>query len=272
MARLPPSVVLPHGAPRHHRHHPCTHLAYTHTLTAPAVRRCTGGGGAPAGIAASLPAAPAQPVSAHLAGALCGVAVRRRKPGSPRAGPARRRVSRILAHGHWAPAALARGAWQALQSTPSLPCTSRTLCATPMHVRRCGPRRFEAWSADISATLDKEKETVCLCHHGMRSMQMAQWLVRAACGGRAAARRPPCWARRPPDWPRAVPCTGMTQQLRQPPPPALCLLRCMRGTRPDSPLPACAHSQIGQGFKNVKNVTGGIALYSQAVDPSVPQY
>lgn len=65
--------------------------------------------------------------------------------------------------------------------------------------------QFDSWSPTIASLLDKERETVCLCHHGVRSMQMAQWL-------------------------------------------------------------------IGQGFTNVKNVTGGIALYSQAVDPSVPQY
>jgi rhodanese-related sulfurtransferase len=25
--------------------------------------------------------------------------------------------------------------------------------------------------------LDQEKETVCLCHHGVRSMQASQWLL-----------------------------------------------------------------------------------------------
>ncbi|KAG2429848.1 hypothetical protein HXX76_010630 [Chlamydomonas incerta] len=37
--------------------------------------------------------------------------------------------------------------------------------------------RFSEWSADISTRLDPGKETVVLCHHGVRSMQMAQFLV-----------------------------------------------------------------------------------------------
>ncbi|KAG2437090.1 hypothetical protein HYH02_011349 [Chlamydomonas schloesseri] len=37
--------------------------------------------------------------------------------------------------------------------------------------------RFSEWSPDISSRLDPSKETVVLCHHGVRSMQMAQFLV-----------------------------------------------------------------------------------------------
>ena len=33
------------------------------------------------------------------------------------------------------------------------------------------------WSSDIYTRLDKDIETVVLCHHGMRSAQMCQWLV-----------------------------------------------------------------------------------------------
>lgn len=32
------------------------------------------------------------------------------------------------------------------------------------------------WTGDIHARLDAEKETLVLCHHGMRSAQMCQWL------------------------------------------------------------------------------------------------
>ena len=32
------------------------------------------------------------------------------------------------------------------------------------------------WSPDIYTRLDKEIETLVLCHHGMRSAQMCQWL------------------------------------------------------------------------------------------------
>jgi rhodanese-related sulfurtransferase len=32
------------------------------------------------------------------------------------------------------------------------------------------------WSPDIYIRLDKDIETVVLCHHGMRSAQMCQWL------------------------------------------------------------------------------------------------
>ncbi|PSC73976.1 rhodanese-like domain-containing 12 [Micractinium conductrix] len=50
--------------------------------------------------------------------------------------------------------------------------------------------RFEDWAPSVHSLLDKEKETVCLCHHGVRSQQAAQWLlsqgftnVRNATGG-----------------------------------------------------------------------------------------
>lgn len=35
---------------------------------------------------------------------------------------------------------------------------------------------FAAWSIDIQTRLDREKETIVLCHHGIRSAQMCQWL------------------------------------------------------------------------------------------------
>lgn len=65
--------------------------------------------------------------------------------------------------------------------------------------------QYGEWSSDIRSRLDPDVETIVLCHHGMRSMQMCQWLAT-------------------------------------------------------------------QGFTNVKNLAGGIAAYSQVVDPSVPQY
>jgi rhodanese-related sulfurtransferase len=33
------------------------------------------------------------------------------------------------------------------------------------------------WSPEIYTRLDKDAETLVLCHHGMRSAQMCQWLV-----------------------------------------------------------------------------------------------
>ncbi|UBF25327.1 rhodanese-related sulfurtransferase [Kovacikia minuta CCNUW1] len=36
---------------------------------------------------------------------------------------------------------------------------------------------YAEWSADIHTRLDSEKPTVVLCHHGMRSAQMCQWLI-----------------------------------------------------------------------------------------------
>jgi rhodanese-related sulfurtransferase len=33
------------------------------------------------------------------------------------------------------------------------------------------------WSPDIHTRLDKDTETFVLCHHGMRSAQMCQWLI-----------------------------------------------------------------------------------------------
>lgn len=63
----------------------------------------------------------------------------------------------------------------------------------------------EQWSKDIQAHLDPEKETLVLCHHGMRSAQMTGWLLQ-------------------------------------------------------------------QGFRDVKNISGGIDAYSARVDSAVPRY
>ncbi|MBD2077541.1 rhodanese-related sulfurtransferase [Phormidium sp. FACHB-592] len=35
---------------------------------------------------------------------------------------------------------------------------------------------FAEWSGDIQTRLDPQKETIVLCHHGVRSAQMCQWL------------------------------------------------------------------------------------------------
>lgn len=37
-------------------------------------------------------------------------------------------------------------------------------------------REFADWSPDIYTRLDKDTETIVLCHHGLRSAQMCQWL------------------------------------------------------------------------------------------------
>lgn len=37
--------------------------------------------------------------------------------------------------------------------------------------------QFPEWSPTILTTLDPEKETLVMCHHGMRSAQMCQWLI-----------------------------------------------------------------------------------------------
>ncbi|NEP89853.1 MAG: rhodanese-related sulfurtransferase [Okeania sp. SIO2C2] len=36
--------------------------------------------------------------------------------------------------------------------------------------------KFSEWSDQIHVHLDHEKETLVLCHHGIRSAQMCQWL------------------------------------------------------------------------------------------------
>jgi rhodanese-related sulfurtransferase len=36
---------------------------------------------------------------------------------------------------------------------------------------------FPIWSENITDSLDPHKETLVLCHHGVRSSQMCQWLV-----------------------------------------------------------------------------------------------
>lgn len=65
--------------------------------------------------------------------------------------------------------------------------------------------QFAEWGESIITRFDPETETIVLCHYGMRSAQMCQWL-------------------------------------------------------------------INQGFRNVKNVSGGINAYSVMVDPHIPQY
>jgi len=37
--------------------------------------------------------------------------------------------------------------------------------------------QFGEWSSTILTRLDPEKETLVMCHHGMRSAQMCQWLM-----------------------------------------------------------------------------------------------
>jgi rhodanese-related sulfurtransferase len=37
--------------------------------------------------------------------------------------------------------------------------------------------QFQAWSATLPTQLDPHAETYVLCHHGMRSAQMCQWLA-----------------------------------------------------------------------------------------------
>jgi rhodanese-related sulfurtransferase len=36
---------------------------------------------------------------------------------------------------------------------------------------------YANWSPEIYTRLDKDTETLVLCHHGMRSAQMCQWLI-----------------------------------------------------------------------------------------------
>ncbi|MGC1216584.1 MAG: rhodanese-like domain-containing protein [Phormidesmis sp.] len=37
--------------------------------------------------------------------------------------------------------------------------------------------QFPAWSSDIQTRFDHEVETIVMCHLGMRSAQMCQWLI-----------------------------------------------------------------------------------------------
>lgn len=37
--------------------------------------------------------------------------------------------------------------------------------------------QFERWGKAIATRFDPEAETIVLCHHGIRSAQMCQWLV-----------------------------------------------------------------------------------------------
>ena len=36
---------------------------------------------------------------------------------------------------------------------------------------------YEFWKTDIHTRLEREAETLVLCHHGMRSAQMCHWLM-----------------------------------------------------------------------------------------------
>lgn len=37
--------------------------------------------------------------------------------------------------------------------------------------------QYGEWSGDIHSRLDPQMETIVMCHHGMRSAQMCQWLL-----------------------------------------------------------------------------------------------
>lgn len=37
---------------------------------------------------------------------------------------------------------------------------------------------YSQWSEQILVQLDSEQETLVLCHHGVRSAQMCQWLIK----------------------------------------------------------------------------------------------
>ena len=37
--------------------------------------------------------------------------------------------------------------------------------------------RFEEWSTTIATEFDPEQETIVMCHHGVRSAQMCQWII-----------------------------------------------------------------------------------------------
>lgn len=37
--------------------------------------------------------------------------------------------------------------------------------------------QFADWNETVSTRFDPETETIVLCHHGMRSAQMCQWLI-----------------------------------------------------------------------------------------------
>ncbi|BCX11822.1 MAG: rhodanese-like domain-containing protein [Thermosynechococcus sp.] len=64
---------------------------------------------------------------------------------------------------------------------------------------------FPQWSPQICQLFDPDRETLVLCHHGVRSAQMGHWLIQ-------------------------------------------------------------------QGFRNVKNIVGGIDAYAAVVDPTLPRY
>ena len=37
--------------------------------------------------------------------------------------------------------------------------------------------QFASWSSSISTRFNRDRATIVLCHHGIRSAQMCQWLV-----------------------------------------------------------------------------------------------
>ncbi|CAK9139091.1 unnamed protein product [Ilex paraguariensis] len=37
-------------------------------------------------------------------------------------------------------------------------------------------RQFGSWGPEIMTKFDPQKDTYILCHHGMRSLQVAKWL------------------------------------------------------------------------------------------------
>ncbi|XP_007015252.2 PREDICTED: rhodanese-like/PpiC domain-containing protein 12, chloroplastic isoform X1 [Theobroma cacao] len=119
-------------------------------------------------------------------------------------------------------------------------------------------RQFGSWGPEITSKLDPMKDTYVMCHHGMRSLQVAKWLQ------------------------TQVKCIIITFSL------LLYLsftaLVCVplaftfsfRGLIMTHSSLCLPHSLFrktsGQGFRKVFNLSGGIHAYATKVDPSVPTY
>ncbi|KAF3791960.1 Rhodanese-like/PpiC domain-containing protein 12 [Nymphaea thermarum] len=103
-------------------------------------------------------------------------------------------------------------------------------------------RQFGSWGPNISNDFDREKDTYVLCHHGMRSLQVAQWLQ-----------------------------TQMAETLKS---PSLWVLKCWLFVTLHrlelAVLTLC--SCLLQGFKRVFNISGGIHAYAVNADSSIPIY
>ena len=119
--------------------------------------------------------------------------------------------------------------------------------------------RLQDWAQNIHDEMDPDKETVLLCHHGVRSMRVAGFLASQV------IQLPSCST--------TCSCSLVAALCGHHGCEAGCMVTHSKIADCD-PLLVKTQKMVYnvQGFQKLRNVTGGIDAYSREVDSSVPQY